>query len=252
MSGARDMLRNVNAAARLAELFEAWHIPQGYSPLDIRNPENEDASVFWRSQADAVALVRECDTAVRSMQQSGMEVRGWTPYIADWYAAVFSSNLAWRANATNSGGSRSIRPEAVAALHSLSPWLSLNVAGSATDEQRHAFGGILDQLDSLLVECADDLSDQERQYVLRLLRAARELLEDKTILRDSDLREHLDTLSGALLRMGKTLNDSGKSGKAKKVFGLVVELLNVGTGVLTLGQAGVEAYATVFKALGGQ
>jgi hypothetical protein len=72
------------------------------------------------------------------------------------------------------------------------------------------------------------------------------------VLRDSDLREHLDTLNGALLRIGKTLNDSGKTEKAKKVLEMVVDLLNLGTGVLTLGQTSVEAYATVSKALGGQ
>jgi hypothetical protein len=242
----------VNAAARLAELLEAWRVPQGFSPLDVRDSAKDDAAAFWRSQADAVALVRECDSAVLAMRQSGLEVRGWTPYVAEWYAAVFSANLPWRSNVVASAGSGAISPEALAALHSLSPWLSLNAAGSATEEQRHAFGALLGQLDALLVECADDLSDQERQYVLRLLGAARELLEEKKVLRDSDLREHLDTLNGALLRIGKTLNDSGKTEKAKKVFGLVVDLLNFGTGVLTLGQAGVEAYATVFKALGGQ
>lgn len=236
-----------NPASELAALFESWAVQTGENPRSVRGREGDILS-FWREQARAVALVRDCDAAVQAMQRSGIEVRGLVYYVDEWYAAAFSENLGWLTNATKP--SSPIGMSALLALHQLSPWMSRNWGGSVTAEQRHDFSRVLKQLDDLMTEVGDDLTEDERSYVHTLLSAARALLEERTVLSDSDLREHLDVLNGALLRAAGSLHTEGKFDKAKKVLQVVGQLVVIAGGLATTGQTAIEAGEAFFRGIG--
>lgn len=238
-----------NAASELADLLESWTVSGNATPTQTRREtDTEDSADFWRGQSRAVELARECDQAVQAMRRSGIEVRGFTYYIDEWYAAVFSYNLGWRD--ARPQPSSPIEAPALLALRQLSPWLSRNWGGSTTQEQRHEFSRVLTDLDVLLSEIGDELSSDERQYILRLLTAARTLLEEHAILQDSDIREHLDALNGALLRAAADLTGKGKSESAKRVLDLVSQLVVIAGGLVTVGQTAVDAGRAFMSAIG--
>lgn len=237
-----------NAATELADLLEEWTVPSGQTPMTVRSSDPEESRAdFWRWQAHALTLVRECDRVVEVMSRSGIEVRGFSYYVDEWYAAVFSYNQGWR---ETSAGTTPIQPPALLALRQLSPWLSRQWGGTATAEQRHEFSNVLSQLDDLLSEIGADLSEDEQQYVLRLLSAARALLEEHSLVGDSDLRDHLDTLNGALLRAAAELSGKGKMESAKRVLEFISQLVVVAGGLVTTGQSAVDAGKAFMSAIG--
>ncbi|PZE39734.1 hypothetical protein DEJ31_02655 [Curtobacterium sp. MCPF17_031] len=210
---------------------------------------DNDALSFWRDQARAVTLVRDCDAAVQAMERAGIEVRGLAYYVDEWYAAAFSENLGWRAGAN--GASAPIGKSALLALHQLSPWMARNWGGSVTAAQRHDFSRVLKELDDLMAEVGADLTEDERSYVLKLLSAARALLEERSVLSDSDLRDHLDVLNGALLRAAGSLSTAGKMDKAKKLLDVVGQLVVIAGGLATTGQTALDAGKAFLHAIGG-
>lgn len=128
--------------------------------------------------------------------------------------------------------------------------MARNWGGSITAEQRHDFSRVLKQLDDLMTEVGDELTEDERAYVHKLLSAARALLEERTVLSDSDLREHLDVLNGALLRAAGSLHTEGKFDKAKRVLQVVGQLVVIAGGLATTGQTAIEAGEAFFRGIG--
>lgn len=226
-----------NFAIELADLFDEWRMVNA-SPLDVRHREDDDEVAFWRRQTHAVGLLESSVRAVTTLKATGQDVRGFEPYIPEWYGALFSISYPWNQSTTTPA----LRSEAIGALRSLGLIVSMQgqlraPASARTGELR----GLVADAKALLEAHRGDLEGDEFLYVFRLVGAVEDALADRAALGSINLRDHVDRLNGALLSLGSQLRADGDSEEGSKFLKTALNIVASYRGLL----ADVSAYAAI-------
>jgi hypothetical protein len=205
-----------NPAFRLAELLESWR-KESSTPVEARGGNHPGDASFWRTQAEAVSLVRELDEAIAALEATPPAV--WDPHLAEWYRGVFSFNTGW-----NTRGSVSTSTaESIGMLHALGAILQYAKPPhtALTVGQREDLLGAVQDAVQLVKDPEADLSESERFYVLELLNATRHLLDATEVTDRVDLQAHIDQLMGTLSRLSAQFSEAGdeeRGGKFRDAF----------------------------------
>lgn len=218
-----------NAATELADLLESWEMVGDRPRIARGGLDDPDDADFWRGQGHAAKLVHTVDAAVQALAASGTDVRGFTRYTAAWHKAVFSVDFVW----TQAYNSPAIADDALAALRALAVILDWGAPGSAattaqTGQLRDLVRGVRD----LLTENEGEVGGQELQYLLRLMSAVEDAVEEHSATGVVDLREHLDRLNGALVSVAAKLAADGHEEEGRKVWSYAMRFVSVYRGLL--------------------
>ena len=218
-----------NAASELADLLESWEMVGERPEVARGGGANADDAEFWRGQGHAAKLVHTVDAAVQALQASGTDVRGFTRYTAAWHRAVFSVDYGW-AQAYNAPA---IGADALAALRALAVILDWGSPTSgATTAQSGQLRELVRDVRDLLTKNEGAIGGQELQYLLRLMSAVEDALEEHSATGAVDLREHLDRLEGALMSVAAKLAADGHEEEGRKVLTFAMRFVSVSRGLL--------------------
>lgn len=234
-----------NPAFRLAGLLEQWR-KKGTTPVEARGGAHPGDADFWRAQAEAVALVRELDEAVASLEATPPQT--WDPHIAEWYRGVFSFSSHW--DTRQAGLVTTAADDSIGMLKALGAILQYarppRPPLSAT-QRKDLLGAVQDAVD-LVKDPEAGLSESERFYVLELLNATRHLLDATEVVDRVDLQAHIDQLMGTLTRMSGQFTEAGnetRGNRFREVFLRVYrasrDVVDDGTAVAALVSGTIDA-----------
>ncbi|OII27540.1 hypothetical protein BIV04_03115 [Frigoribacterium sp. MCBA15_019] len=195
----------------------------------MRDQESESEAAFWRGQAAAVAAVKDVDAAVESLRAAGADVRAYEPYVTTWYAAVFSEDYPW----SQPANAPAVSQNSLLALRGLATTLQFarpSVPGAVA--ARANLRGLVSEAREALHANSDELDAAELQYVFTLLTSVDTLLAETAVLGESNLREHIDRLNGALVSVAAKLRADGHEEAGNKLWGVALNIVGVYRGLL--------------------
>jgi hypothetical protein len=231
-----------NPANALASIFESWQVNSGsvYTSRGTNNPTSND---FWRTQAHAVELVMQVDSALTALSSSGRPTDAYEPYINEWLRGVFQPERTWQ---TQTAGPV-ISEAALMALKSFGLLIDMAAGPSMlTDTQRGTIVGCINDGIALLATNPDGLTEREQLYVLRLLENARQVFEDRSVLSAVDLQATIDQLNGALLGAGIHLAAVGNTEAAQQLTSVASRIISAVRGFVYDAAAVAQIVGTVF------
>ncbi|MEU6858550.1 hypothetical protein AB0B28_06730 [Glycomyces sp. NPDC046736] len=220
-----------NPAYELLQLLEKWQPKDSTKSIAAARGGGSSAEdiTFWAEHRKAVSYLLAIERQLDEMEAAKDDVDAYRQYVPMWYRAVFGPKYNWynvdpaqNSNKRLPGpdGGRELATDAAALLRSL---------GSHIQTWRVAEtipSGVLPDLLSAVDEAEDlvrlaDIPDQERQYVLRLIRQVREVLADVELFGQAENRRLVIELGGAMTIVYGCVPDREKT-KAGSVIGRIL------------------------------
>lgn len=218
-----------NPALELAAIFENWEVPGGSSVENARGYDPADPLAFWHNHLHATELLASIEAELRAMEASGDDVTVYTNYLSHWYAGLFSYENGWRPGLSN--GARAISEPALGMLRGLGLLLGkVGMSSVRSPTQRTTLLSCIEGAIALLETELDEWDRSEKEYLFRLLEAARRALRETTVLGDIDLRSLINELIGALT--GIALDIRASEGKDSSRFQKFMDWIGTTAGVL--------------------
>lgn len=166
-----------NAAAELANLFDAWALPRGRSPQDHRAAvAGGHDRTLTEELSRAMQLFAKIEDHLEALERLNVDVTHFRDTLPRWQEAFLSFDHAWRQNLN--GNANCIAPDHLRMLRALASQIDLMGAVLAPPAARIA--AALRKVDEAeaFVRDAEDLSEGTRHYLLALLAEIREALVD--------------------------------------------------------------------------
>jgi hypothetical protein len=188
-----------NPATALANLLAQWDVPPNKHPEQARADTcgRADTLDFWRTHAEAVALLRDIEREIVAMEVTGRSVEWAKPALPHWYRAVFAFTTPWSSVADIN------RPAVTNDAHldllrMLGEWLEeRGTAPAVTDADVAEIRQALEQAEELIRTSAA-LPAGVRGYLLALVGEARACLDDLETYGTARLRNATFELNGAM------------------------------------------------------
>lgn len=187
----------------------------------------------WETHGRPLHLLLAIETELAGIRASGEPTDGWDVWVPSWWQAIFQPERAW--SAAFSGDALS--PQALSGLRTLASYLKVTGGTRSLEEApRKSLLESLGDASELLSGAAGALlTEAERLYIFRLLQSAREVVEEKALGGDVDLRAVIDRLNGALLGVAAHLEAAGDTESAKSMMDVLRRIVSVSrTGVYDL------------------
>lgn len=200
-----------NAAEKLAETFRRWEYQNESSGFFVSDNERSDAQANTRQAAqakadaaNAIVLVDQVDTALTSLENSGIEVGVYREVLPEWRELCFEKAL-------GSATLDQVR-NARRLAQSLATHLGLD-GPSYTDEERDTLSIFVDDLIAEL-KSGDDLRDDVRRHLFDVTAHVRAVLDRWEAFEDFELRTAVEQLVGALVATIPA-DDNGRESRLK-------------------------------------
>lgn len=196
-----------NPALELAELFEAWQIPRGSTAEASRKAAKPVGMTFWRQHSLAVEYLIQIEAELRAMQAAGDDVEDYVDYLRSWYEGVFAYRTGFRPGIPD--GALAVPVDSYKMLKGLGLLLGkigMRSVGSPT--QRQSLLACIESAVGLIEDELVDWDRSEKEYLFRVLEAARALLKENAVLGEADLRSMINELIGALTGIALDLRAS--------------------------------------------
>jgi hypothetical protein len=215
-----------NPASALANLLTQWDVPPNKHPEQARAETCGQANGldFWRTHAEAVALLRDIEREIAAMEVTGRKIEWAKPALAHWYRAVFAFTTPWSSVADIN------RPAVTNEAHlDLLRMLGelLEERGTApamTGADTNGIREALDQAEKLILASAA-LPPGIRGYLLALVAEARACLNDLDTYGTARLRNATFELNGAMHAQSVLIEETGSEEEAGRWKSLARKLL---------------------------
>jgi hypothetical protein len=192
----------MNAARELHSLYDAWAtIPTGHSIWNVRV-----ASVPGKpeSQQDPINLVRaarllgEVQQALDELERAGEPVDFFRSFVPEWVDALYLPAYAWQSGVSSS--TQVIPSNTLSTLGAFATYLDkTTLRPRAADAASFASARQASEQILTVLRDQDDLEDDERLYVFKLLDSIRSLLDAKDLRVNAQLIARVNELRGWLL-----------------------------------------------------
>jgi hypothetical protein len=195
---------------------------------------------YWRARAHAAVLWHDIDQYLDARERNGRNVDHFRVTLVPALRALFHPDQNWT--------QPSQRPDVSTAVAQLRGLDDLITDGSAsapvTEARRRDLRSLLDEVVDLLGDDDETYDEQERRYLLELVRSMTQLLDERTVLGEADLRDIVDRLVGALTALSINLLHAGRPSAARRVGAVLLRIASTARTVvadanalITLGSA---------------
>lgn len=212
-----------NAATRLAQKLEDWHVPGNQHPSSIRGFADEDDVKAWRAHAAVQHWVTLVDQTLSGMRADGDDVSLFEPHLPSWYAAVNWVRTPW--GSAQGGARHSCDPHSIALLRALGLLIDAADPLDLTEDERRSLSDILKTAREMLEEDAGTLPKDVRRYVWGLIIRAQAIVDDYETFGTETVREVALELAGVMQAQGERAEQHGDPERAGRWKSLVVQLL---------------------------
>lgn len=225
----------------LEDMVEGWVKSNDvYTNTGTSNPGDLD---YWRARAHAAVLWHDLDQYLDARERNGRNVDHFRETLVPALRGVFHPDQHW---------TQQSQPPAVNnAIVQLRGLDDLITDGSAsapvTEARRRDLRSLLGEVVDLLGDPDETYDEQERRYLLELVRSMTQLLDERTVLGEADLRDIVDRLVGALTALSINLVHAGRPSAARRVGAVLIRIASTARTVV----ADANALITLGSAIAG-
>jgi hypothetical protein len=221
-----------NPALELSKLLSSWDVPAGQSVESSRGI-GATRLEFWHEHGRAVGLLSQIEHELAAMTAAGDDVSMYISVIPAWYEGVFAYRIGFQSGQAKA--TPTVPQQAKAMLNGLGLLLSkvgLSSVGSPTT-RKTLLACVEDAIELLEIEL-DGWDKTEKEYLFRILEAARGALKENSLLGEIDLRSLINELIGALTGIALDLraSEGPDSGRFQRVMGWVGSTAGVLRGIV--------------------
>jgi len=234
-----------NPATELAQILESWSIAEGSNTANTRELAGGTVE-GWRKTGHAASLLVAIDVELDAMAASGDDVSDYRAYMTQWYEGVFSFQNGWQQ------GKQTATPALPEAPMRMLKVLGLMISkfgrsslGSPT--QRGASLACIREAIAMLETDLEDWDKSEKEYLYRLLAAARRAIEERGVVGETDLRALMNELIGGMTAVALDLraSEGQSSNRFTRVMDWVGRTIGVSRGILYDTEAATSLTASV-------
>lgn len=237
----------MSSAGELADILEDlvadWNTSGDvYTNTGTTNPGD---LAYWRSRAHAAVLWHDIDDYLTARENSGRSVDHHRRALVPALRALFHPDQHWIQQSQPPAVD-----QAVAQLRGLDDLITDGyTTAPVTETRRRDLRALLDEVVDALGDSDETFDEPERRYLLELVRSMTQLLDERTVLGEADLRDIVDRLVGALTALSLNLMHAGRPSTARRVANLVVRIASVGRTVVADANALISLGTAVFGVL---